>query len=348
MDAPPVQYATTSDGYDIAFTDTGDGPPLVFMPVPFNHVQLHWRQPGMFHFLYSELASRYRLICYDSRAMGSSSRGLAADHRSQDFELDLDAIVDKLRLERFALLAPLNFGRIAMSYAVHHPQRLQGLILWNPDIGSGTPLDTTFKPDQLDELARVNWDLFVETNAYSSPIHDAAHVQNFARESISQADWLRRIQAWRSYSVADILEDIRVPSLVIATSAGAWPFSTEQASRQIAARISGARLVLFDDLGGGLFSRGPETPAGVLLIEEFVKGLATAVKTAGEATQARLSTRELEVLSLVAAGKSSREIGGELVLSVRTVERHIANIYLKTETHGRAQLATYALQHGLL
>jgi DNA-binding CsgD family transcriptional regulator len=61
-----------------------------------------------------------------------------------------------------------------------------------------------------------------------------------------------------------------------------------------------------------------------------------------------LSEREVEVLRLVAAGRSSREIGEALVLSVRTVERHIANIYLKTATHGRAQVTAYAIRHGLV
>ena len=70
------------------------------------------------------------------------------------------------------------------------------------------------------------------------------------------------------------------------------------------------------------------------------------------ATQTRvfpdgLTGREVEVLLLLARGKSSREIGEALVLSVRTVERHIANIYLKTDTHGRAQVTAYALQKGL-
>ncbi len=60
-----------------------------------------------------------------------------------------------------------------------------------------------------------------------------------------------------------------------------------------------------------------------------------------------LTPREGEVLRLVAAGRSSREIGVDLVLSVRTVERHVANIYLKTGTHGRAQVTTYAVAHGL-
>src|SRR5262249_30307774 len=61
-----------------------------------------------------------------------------------------------------------------------------------------------------------------------------------------------------------------------------------------------------------------------------------------------LTAREAEVLRLLARGKSSREIGEELVLSVRTVERHVANIYLKTNTHGRAQATAYALAKHLL
>jgi len=60
-----------------------------------------------------------------------------------------------------------------------------------------------------------------------------------------------------------------------------------------------------------------------------------------------LSGREAEVLRLIASGLSSKEIGGALVLSVRTVERHIANVYIKTNTHGRAQATAYALSHGL-
>jgi DNA-binding CsgD family transcriptional regulator len=59
-----------------------------------------------------------------------------------------------------------------------------------------------------------------------------------------------------------------------------------------------------------------------------------------------LTEREVEVLRLIASGLSSKDIGEALVLSVRTVERHIANLYLKTNTHGRAQATTYALAHG--
>jgi len=61
-----------------------------------------------------------------------------------------------------------------------------------------------------------------------------------------------------------------------------------------------------------------------------------------------LTSRQVEILRLVAQGKSSREIAEELVLSIRTVERHIANIYLKTGTHNRVQVAAYARDSGLI
>jgi ATP/maltotriose-dependent transcriptional regulator MalT len=60
-----------------------------------------------------------------------------------------------------------------------------------------------------------------------------------------------------------------------------------------------------------------------------------------------LSEREVEVLRLIAAGRSNREIAAELVLSVRTVERHITNIYGKIDARGKADATAYALNHGL-
>lgn len=60
-----------------------------------------------------------------------------------------------------------------------------------------------------------------------------------------------------------------------------------------------------------------------------------------------LTQREVEVLRLIAAGRSNREIAGELFLSLRTVERHITNIYSKIDAGGRADATAYALHHGL-
>jgi ATP/maltotriose-dependent transcriptional regulator MalT len=61
-----------------------------------------------------------------------------------------------------------------------------------------------------------------------------------------------------------------------------------------------------------------------------------------------LTEREVEVLGLLAAGKSNREISAVLVLSVRTVERHIENVYVKTGMHSRTQATLYAQEHHLV
>jgi ATP/maltotriose-dependent transcriptional regulator MalT len=63
-----------------------------------------------------------------------------------------------------------------------------------------------------------------------------------------------------------------------------------------------------------------------------------------------LTTRELEVLRLIATGKNNQEIAAELVLSVRTVERHISNIYQKLQLSGpvaRTSATAYLLRHEL-
>ncbi len=61
-----------------------------------------------------------------------------------------------------------------------------------------------------------------------------------------------------------------------------------------------------------------------------------------------LTPREREVLSLLAAGQSNPEIATALVLSAKTVERHLANIYRKIGARGRVDAANYAVRHGLV
>ena len=61
-----------------------------------------------------------------------------------------------------------------------------------------------------------------------------------------------------------------------------------------------------------------------------------------------LTERELEILRLIALGHTNAEIGGQLYLSVRTIESHRAHIQQKTRRSTRAELVRYALDHGLL
>ena len=60
-----------------------------------------------------------------------------------------------------------------------------------------------------------------------------------------------------------------------------------------------------------------------------------------------LTQREVEVLALVAAGKSNADIAQVLVISPNTVIRHVSNILAKTGSANRTEAARYATQHGL-
>jgi DNA-binding NarL/FixJ family response regulator len=70
-------------------------------------------------------------------------------------------------------------------------------------------------------------------------------------------------------------------------------------------------------------------------------------RLAGSFRPGGLSRRESEVLTLVAAGKTNRAIAAELVISEKTVARHVSNIFTKLELSSRAEATAYAFKHGL-
>ncbi len=88
----------------------------------------------------------------------------------------------------------------------------------------------------------------------------------------------------------------------------------------------------------------------VLAGETYVNptlGAKLAAEPLDEGPPDELTPREVEVLGLLAQGYMNPEIAEQLVLSVRTVETHRANIQRKTSIGSRAELIAYAKEHGL-
>jgi DNA-binding NarL/FixJ family response regulator len=69
---------------------------------------------------------------------------------------------------------------------------------------------------------------------------------------------------------------------------------------------------------------------------------------AGPGRSDGLTAREIEVIRLVATGRSNRAVAQELVLSEKTVARHLANIYTKLDISSRSAATAYAYDHGLV
>ncbi len=67
----------------------------------------------------------------------------------------------------------------------------------------------------------------------------------------------------------------------------------------------------------------------------------------GERAGARVTPREVEIIRLLAQGKSNKEIATELGIAVRTVETHRSKIMLKLGLHSLAEIIHYAMRHGI-
>ncbi|WP_030353806.1 response regulator [Streptomyces scopuliridis] len=89
--------------------------------------------------------------------------------------------------------------------------------------------------------------------------------------------------------------------------------------------------------------------AGHVLLQPEVAGalLAQDEPGSGQGRGTSLTDREREVLTLIADGRSNREIARALVLSEKTVKTHVSNILMKLDLSDRTQAALWAVRHGV-
>src|SRR6266540_246996 len=133
---PRVQYATTSDGVSIAYWTMGEGPTLVIPPnLVTSHLELEWQVVSR-RAAWEGLAHGLQVVRYDCRGMGMSQRD-AIDFSVEAASRDLEAVIERVGIDRFSLLRLPSSGELPFAYAAHHPDRVERLIVWeahsNPD-----------------------------------------------------------------------------------------------------------------------------------------------------------------------------------------------------------------------
>ncbi|MBI5287743.1 MAG: alpha/beta fold hydrolase [Chloroflexi bacterium] len=350
MDAPQIQYVRTTDGVSIAYYSMGRGIPFVATSelqwAHLNHTlsfrEFHRSRTG------GGVGRGMQVVRYDARGTGLSDKS-AVDFSLEAQTRDLEAVLEAVGLDRFVLFGRTLGSPFAIAYAALHSERVSQLVLANPHART-RDLRPAFESVGMqihDEMTYAQWESYarvVASHAVGFSRSDAAEqVGKYYRDSMTPASF-RAFLAWRDIvDVTDLLPLIRVPTLVLSRRSDVRP----QLELEVAAAIDKSILVSNEALDPSGRWLDAETQA----IEEFLGIRHIAADEAGRSiegnTSVSLTTRETEVLALLVAGQSNREIAATLVLSERTVARHIANIYEKTGAHGRAEITAYALRHRL-
>jgi len=295
---------------------------------------------------YDALGRRRSLILYDTRGTGLSDREVD-DLSAGSLVLDLAAVVEAAGFEKCSVFAAEEAGPRAIRYAVENPDRVESLVLWGT-FARGSDQAT---PEQIAAYAlmcRQNWRLAAQMSANISGWDEEGGPAAIARtqmyyRSTSGEMAARMVEATHSddADVTSLLPKVKARTLVLHRSRDRiYPFRNGQA---IAQSIPGARLVVLS----GVYSSPVDPPTGLEEIDQFLRG-DEGPPTARDTEPIALTRREIEVLGLIAAGKTSGEVSRELSLSIRTVGRHITNIYTKIGAKGRAEAAAYALRHGIV
>ncbi|MBD0282223.1 MAG: alpha/beta fold hydrolase [Thermoleophilaceae bacterium] len=342
-----TRFCTSSDGVGLAYAIDGEGPPLVKAGNWMTHLDYERQSPVWRHWV-RELSRGHTLIRYDERGCGLSDRRFDGAPTLDTYVGDLAAVVDAAGLERFALLGVSGGGPTAIQYAARNPERVSNLVLY------GTYLRGRYRrgEDQAEQsrllidLMRVGWGGAVPAfrQVFSSIyIPSAGEEQKRWYDDMQQASsdgetaarlWLSRTQI----EISDTARRISPPALVLhARGDRAVPY---EEGRRLASLLPNARFVTLET-DNHILQEGE--PAWEVFLSEVRAFLGDDERTLTLAADlSELSERESEVLELVAAGFSNEEIAERLFLSVRTVERHLSNIYAKLRVSGKAARAAAA------
>jgi pimeloyl-ACP methyl ester carboxylesterase/DNA-binding CsgD family transcriptional regulator len=344
-----IRFARAADGVGIAYAVHGSGPPLLIDACWLSHLQFDWRSPVWRHYLV-ELGRIATVIRYDERGHGLSDRGVT-DHSLEARVADLEAVADDAGLERFALLAMAQGGPVAIEYAARHPDRLTRLALYGSYAGAlaeATPEDLELQA-AFEALIKVGW---ARPTSEFRRVFSSMMIPGGTEEQMRWLDDLQKMSvdaetavlARQQRQVTDAsrrLAELDLPTLVLHSRGD--QMNEFRHSRDLAAGIRGARLVALESNNHIVLADEPAWPVFIREITNFLspdRALRPAVSNEpAPSALSVLSPRELDILGLAAQGLDNDAIAAQLVLSVRTVERHLQNTYAKLGLQGRTARA---------
>jgi len=338
-----VRFCTAPDGVRLAYAVHGRGPPLVRVATWLTDLDSDWESPVWRHWL-AALGERHTVVRYDERGCGLSDSE-AGDLSLDTWVADLEAVVDAVGLDQFILVGVSQGAAVAVGYAAVHPKRVTDLVLYGGYARGRRHRGQRKEEDAVIAAIRAGWDevdptfrrVFSALFLPDGTPEQMAWYEELLRSTTSTETAVRLIEARGSLDVRRLAPKVRARTLVI-HSRDDRVVPVEE-GRLLAALIPGARLILLESANHILLA---DEPAWRYFVSELHAFLGTGPPAAPSAEVTDLSARELEVLELVAAGLTNEAIAERLYLSVRTVERHLSNVYAKLGVSGKAARAAAA------
>lgn len=351
MEEPEIRF-TEEGGRRIAWARSGDGPPLVLCGWWMSHLELNWRDPRFRAFV--EALGRHRtVIRYDAPGTGVSADGAVPAATVDGEAAALGAVVEATGAQSVDLFAASSGAPVGVAFTAAHPERLGKLVIYG-GYASGPSIAAVRTREAMVDLVRGHWGLGSRALAdVFMPSADGPERDAFVayqREAAGAEQAARSLEAVYRFDVAERLGEVTAPAVVLHRREDrAIPF---ELGRELAAELPGASFVALDGadhypwLGDSdAILRATLKALGVDAAAE----LGTEPRTDPAPVEGQdLTSRETEVLTLVASGLSDREIAERLVLSPHTVHRHVANVRTKLGLPTRAAAVAAATKRGLL
>jgi pimeloyl-ACP methyl ester carboxylesterase len=236
-----IQFCTTVDGVRIAYSMVGQGPFLVFPPAWVSHLQLQWEHPSTREYL--EKGTRnHTFLFYDKHGCGLSERN-RTEFTLESEVRPLEAVIDHLKLRRFALFGFSCSGPVAIAYAIKYPRRVSHLILC--DSYARGAISTEELRKSFASLIRSAWGIGSKTLAdLFLPGADVSALKwlvRYQREAATAEMAAKLVDLTYNLNVTDLLHRLRVPTLVIhRKSCKVIPFHL---GREMASMIPNSRFV---------------------------------------------------------------------------------------------------------
>ena len=322
-----------------------------------SHLEFELQRPVWSHW-WEELAKDHLVIRFDQRGSGLSDRNVD-DISFNAFVKDLETVVTTLELDNFVLLGISQGGPVAIEYVVRHPGRVSKLVLCGAYArGSLKRGESREEFDALSTLTGRGWgrddpayrQLFTSRFMPDATAEQANWFNELHRVSTSPENAVRIRHTTANIDVLERLPEVNVPTLVLhSRHERQVPF---EQGRQLASLIPDARFVPLESNNHLLIANEPAWLICLSEVRNFLLADSAKYAQLPSAVPADhhpdgLTDREIEVIRLLAKGKSNQEIAGELVISFNTVTNHVKNILSKTACANRTEAAAYAIQHGL-